>query len=321
MQTHIQTNPGNSYIPINPWLDAKPIDYIVKGNFRVRNYGETHFFPKQSLREGLKEVIIFKENNKKYEIPNGSVWVYDRSRGYIPEILREDVGCGITGYIIEQLNYSPKDVREILKSIRDTGIRIGRGNHFIDFCTAHPKATDSNMLFLHSDFHFDHKHPISFEGAKAMEQESKDRRRESIEKIIKGLDIKGEFYNDWTHNTVEVGEEQTIYRKGAINIQSSNGEGILALNPFEGFFFYASKWGNYHGSMQHGTGKKAAKKFDKSKLEIIRTGNVEGLVIDRTNMPEDVHKYYNEFNAFYETFCKEQLSIGYSRPKLVVYTG
>ncbi len=47
-------------------LSAIPTYDIRSDNFRVRNFGDQYFFPDEKLQEGLKEVIIFTENHKKY---------------------------------------------------------------------------------------------------------------------------------------------------------------------------------------------------------------------------------------------------------------
>jgi len=40
--------------------------------------------------------------------------VYEKNFDYKPEILREDIGCGITAYVTEKISYDKNTAFEIL---------------------------------------------------------------------------------------------------------------------------------------------------------------------------------------------------------------
>lgn len=303
----------------NPFTN-KPKSMIRTGNFLIRNFGDPYFFPHKKLQNGLKEVIIFTENQQKRGIPNGSVWVYQANTPYIPEILREDVGCGITGYLLPQLSGWEFLAKEILKIISQEKIRIGRGNHFIDFTGSHPLNPFCSMILLHSDFNFNNDFPADLRRAQELTQNAKSKRRETIEKILDKLGIAGEFHKDWTHNSVEQTEDSVIYRKGAINLKETNREGLLALNPFDGVFFYSAEYKDYYHSMQHGTGRKDAKKFQGTGMTTFRENRVKVYLRIPGESPEELYQHYNTEDKFTETLFFGRVSMGYSLPFIVICT-
>jgi hypothetical protein len=256
--------------------------------------------------------------------------VYDASTEYRPEILKTDVGCGISAGFIAELNYTPKEITSILKAVDEMQVHIGQGNHFLDFTTAHPKTQEgkvrTNMIFLHSDFNNGNIIPTSYEQARQMEIEAAEKRRDYLEKLIRKLGIPGGFYQDWTHNSVAWENEKFIYRKGSINIAKTEEEGLLALNPFEGLYLYVSDWKRYCSSMQHATGKQIdGIKCDRSGYEIIRQGIARGMVIG-DKLPADLHSEYQPKEYFQNTFLFEHKPLGRENPlgccvpKLVVKT-
>ena len=299
------------------WVDECQV--IKSQGITIRNYGSEHFFPDEKHRTGLKEVIIFCENCKKYDIPNGSVWVYDGCTSYNPVILKDDIGCGITAFIIEELIYDEKTVKDIVLALSELEVNIGRGNHFIDFTEKHPKAEWGNMIFLHSGFNENKAFPINIDQAVKAQNNASHKRINTLEKIIKRLQIKAEFYKDWTHNSVERKDDLIIYRKGAIDISKTQNEGILALNPFDGFYFYVSDWERFYGSMQHGAGKRGIAKVPMPSC-VAKRKKTRGFLIDHEKVPADLYSVYNDEEYFNKKFLMDHRYIGSCRNKLVIYT-
>ena len=300
-----------------------PPKYEVKKNFHLRNFGEIYYYPSKELQLGLKELIIFKENTNKNHIPNGSVWVYKDNQEYTPKILTSDVGCGITAATIEELEYTDKTIDDILNAIDSINVHIGQGNHFIDFTTGHPSLQNKNvatsMIFLHSDFNFDKTCPHSYASAKSFEQSATERRIDYLQKIIKELGIKGKIYKNWTHNSVNKEDDNLVYRKGCINVDETEGIGLLALNPFQGLYLYASDWHRYQRSMQHGVGRIDSKNICNTDIPVKKKGIATALITNGV-VPKQVEYVYNSKDLFLDQFCFEQKTIGYCVPELVIHT-
>ena len=119
------------------------------------------------------------------------------------------------------------------------------------------------MFLLHSNFNESRSIPITYDESQEQIKISKEKRIISIEYILNRLNLKYRPYKDWIHNSVSIENEKSIYRKGAIDLKDSEFEGILAINPFEGFYICAARFDNFYNSMQHGTGKKT---LERSKL-------------------------------------------------------
>jgi hypothetical protein len=298
--------------------------------FKVRNYGDFYYYPSPDLIPNLKEIILFTENTKDKKIPNGSVWVYFandlKNINYNPEILKSDVGCGITGMIIPKLTFDNSTIKDISKAVNELNVDIGQGNHFLDFTTGHPiKKHEHSMVFLHSDFNKENYIPKSYQEAKDLEKNAVEKRKDFLLQLAKKLKIKGKIYHDWTHNSVKLDNETLTYRKGSIDVSNSEGIGILALNPVDGLYLYASDWKDYFSSMQHGTGRIGSKSFLLDKLEQDREGIVRSLIgtgkhVFKKEMREILKNTYNSEDLFFNKFRFEQKMISYLLPELIIYT-
>jgi heme oxygenase len=287
---------------------------ILEKPFKFINYGD-FYFPNKTLIPKLEELIIFSEGNVKKDIPNGSVWVYKLSE-YNPEILKSDIGCGIGSMVIPKID----NYMDVVKAVNSLGKHIGQGNHFIDLTENHPLfKKDTNMLFIHSDFNSENKIPLNLKEAVQMQKDSLNQREEYLENLAKELGIKGNHYWDWTHNSVQFKNNKLIYRKGAININLTNGEGLLALNPFEGFYSYLGQFPHTQNSMQHGTGKLNKEKVDLSKYEQIKEGIVRALIVPEYK-PENLYNEYNKINDFLDYHRENTFPMGFIMPKLVIKT-
>jgi len=270
------------------------------------NFGE-YYYPPKELKQNLEKLIIFSENQTKKNIPNGSFFVYD-SLEYDPQILKSDVGCGISSFITEDIDFTDKNIDDILKAVNELGIHIGQGNHFIDFTIGHPNL-HGNMIYLHSDFNNENIVPQNYDQAKILEKRAYDLRLDYLEKLTKTLGINSEFYKDWTHNSVEIKDNLMIYRKGTIDLKKSDQIGVLALNPLDGVFLYCGNFEDYEYCAQHGTGRIGSKSELLSSLVKKKKGIARGYLINKTNINSDIQsiksKTYNSMDNFRTNFFKE----------------
>ena len=299
--------------------------------FKIKNFGNTHYWPPENLQFGLEKILIFNENHIKKGIPNGSVFVYKKTDNYHPEILKSDVGCGITAFITGKLNFSKKGRQDILKAVDEIGIHIGQGNHFLDFSTPLPllmeKRFPSNTIYLHSDFNNKNVVPGNYSQAKDLEKQAKEKRFNYLEKLVNLLGVSGNFYKDWTHNSVNKENDKIIYRKGAINLNETDGVGLLALNPVYGVYLYVGDFSDYEKSVQHGVGRIGSKGELFKELEKEKFGIARGYRVDFKKGVSHVKKIqtindkiYNSMDSFRNNFWEEYSQIGVSVPELVVTT-
>ncbi len=290
----------------------------------IMNFGE-FYYPSNSLKKNLEKVIIFTENFKKNDMPNGAVFKYN-STNYVQEILKSDVGCGITAFITQKLNFNNGAETDVLKAVDDLGIHIGQGNHFLDFTTDHPKLRrhdeSSSMIYLHSDFNSENVVPRTYSEAKDFENMAKEKRIDYLEKLTKLLGISAKFYNNWTHNSVNQENGQTIYRKGAINLKESDGIGALALNPVDGVMLYCAKFNDYEHSMQHGLGRIGSRGELHNFMIKKNVGIARGYKLRKitSEVRAAISQAYNSVDNYLVNFSHEQSQIGVCVPELVVTT-
>ncbi len=297
---------------------------VATSSLNLLNFGN-YYYPQANLRENLERLIIFTENAAKKEIPNGSVFIYNCIE-YNPQILKSDIGCGITAFILQSIDFDDETTTEILKAINELGIHIGQGNHFLDFTTAHPvlrrKNKASRMIYLHSDFNNENIVPTSYSEAKKLENKAKDQRYSYLEKLTRLLGISAEFYMNWTHNSVNLENDRLVYRKGAINLSETKGIGVLALNPIEGLMLYAAEFKDYHYSMQHGLGRTGSRGELQNVMQKKRIGIARGYIMPKIcfEIKEILERTYNPIDNYLRNFGLHQSQIGVCVPELVVTT-
>ncbi|MFT4310186.1 MAG: hypothetical protein ACMXYC_00990 [Candidatus Woesearchaeota archaeon] len=220
---------------------------IVSKGIEVLDLTNLGFWPSKNLQKGLQKVVTFPEVSSRKLIPNGSLWMYEPDTPYNPDILRDDVGCGITTYLCEKI----PDITEVAQLLSDT--QIGRGNHFVDICHF---DNEYDLIALHSDLNEEKKHPQTFKEAKNRMNEARYRRGIVIESILERLEIKGSLWKDWTHNFVDVHEDRIVYGKGVVDTKKHNGFGLMGLNPTQGLLLFRQSANNdIDGYMQHGLGR------------------------------------------------------------------
>ncbi len=293
--------------------------------FEIINLANYHYYPPKHLQDNLEKIIIFPENNKKYDIPNGSVFIYNKKSYYKPEILKSDVGCGMTSFITEYIDIDKKFIKELSDYLDKENINLGGGNHFLNIAEEHPLISDTgypsnnySQIIVHTDFNLEKYTPKNYKEAKDMIKNTRKKRVNLLYKLTKSLGINGEFYKDWTHNTVEIEDNKFVYRKGAINLKKTKNMGLLALNHYDGFFFYISEFEEYKNSMQHGTGKKNEIKTIYNEIKKIKYGKKIFYLPEKSSKPKDLYKEYNRPSIFYDKFNLEFLPLGISKNRLVI---
>jgi hypothetical protein len=308
-------------------LEHKIIPKIVTSKgFKITDYSNKGFYPAKKFQQGLLELIVFPEQTSKNEIPNGSVWVYDKSTPYNPQILKSDVGCGMTLAVTDLDLNDRKTPFKIIEILKKKQIKIGRGNHFLDFLKGHPlHGEHCTSILLHSDFNTENKSATNYEMALDQIKKAKEKRIDVLKTICEGLKASYVIKENWTHNSVEITPENIIYRKGAINLDENRYTGLLAINPFDGIYLYKGKNPDTYNSMPHGVGKKSSNNascFDVKK--VITYGNFEIWDIENSQRPKNLDIEYHDWKVFLHTFGKYQLpflSNSNLKPKFVVHTG
>lgn len=231
---------------------------LKKEKEKIINLGKVYFHPTQNLKKNLSYVLVFAENLMKRDIPSGSVWHF-KDTNYRPEILRDDVGCGMTMFLMTDTI----PCQDWIKVLRNYS--IGGGNHFLNIGKFNENM---NFLLLHADLNEEKTVPKSVQEAKQMVEDASRKREQLIQSILQELGISGELFKDWPHNSIQVEEGQTTYLKGVVDSKKSQGVGLMGLTPIDGSFLYLQIAKNLNGYMQHGIGVKNYnfKKFYKKDL-------------------------------------------------------
>ncbi|MDP7115771.1 MAG: RtcB family protein [Candidatus Woesearchaeota archaeon] len=240
---------------------------------------ETHYDPPDFA--GLKEVVRFPDGEFKKpstrDIPNSTVWVFDSGWGYVPEILGDDVGCGMAAFAID-----PVDVRDatdiMYEHLKGQSI-LGRGNHFVDLCGPIMNGgrivgseEDHNILFLHTDGkQGDTTVPVDFRQAQTRQRQAEEFRTELGGKLAHRLGVNYSPLGNWTHNSVET-NGKTIYRKGAVKVQPKKTHFLPAhLGAHIWAYTVDPDQMPPHDSLPHGTGRVGRRGDHKVSVEEVET--------------------------------------------------
>ncbi len=224
----------------------------------VISYEDNFFYPPKW--PGLEEVVRFPDGEiRNSSLPNSTVWVFDsHGHKYQPGILANDVGCGMTGFILGDIDHQ-KSADAIYAFLRRKRI-IGGGNHFIDLCAPiesvtdlHPKPYKVMLIHTHGP---DRSTPDTIEEAQDKQRRAESFRQELGQELAALLESPCELMGDWTHNSVTVENNRVVYRKGVVKAEIGRmyplpahlGAKILlyTINPMNP---------PPHSSMPHATGR------------------------------------------------------------------
>ena len=228
--------------------------------------------------EGLEEVVLFPGADSE-PIPNGSAWIFAEQASYEPEILENDVGCGMSAFYIERLDDEKRQraADAAARIIQETGA-FGRGNHFVDFCTdltfiEQETDSDLDILLIHSDMSADKRSPATLEDAQARTRTASERRYDLAERIARaGAFTLYESMGDWPHSTIEVrGDGKHVYRKGLVRAEENR---LYALpagigQPIILYTLHSGRTPPAH-SMPHATGRSGRRGATKVSIEHAR---------------------------------------------------
>ena len=286
----------------------------------IIDYSGHYYYPKF---ECLEKLVIFPDGEtRKKGIPNSSVWVFSEPHKYEQDILSADAGCGITGFLLPEIDYK-QSADIIAEYLQDKGI-LGRGNHFVDLCSpiiSHYGATEGSIMLVHTDGKYANKSvPSTVDAAITKAKSAIEFRQQLAYDIASMLGVDCHLMVDWTHNFVEKKEGKIIYRKGAIKtfegklhiLPAHIGRDILVytvdsqdMPPLE--------------SMPHGTGRKlpiyAMKnpEFDRIILEELKKlrSQVYIPLITDESLRSEAPLCYNDFNNIFEKLVDYIVTIGH----------
>ncbi|MEK6920979.1 MAG: hypothetical protein AABX82_03795 [Nanoarchaeota archaeon] len=194
----------------------------------IVSFEDTHYYPPHQLQSGLDTLVRFPDGEfKRDSIPNSTVWVYNAAgHRYKQEILEGDAGCGIAAFFIDEVN--PREAADtIFEKLSEKGI-LGRGNHFVDICSAYDSASQDakpkpphNILLVHT--HGDNRDttiPTTIKEAQQRQQYAETFREYLGHQLAANIGSRScKILGDWTHNSVEETEEGIIYRKGVVKVE------------------------------------------------------------------------------------------------------
>lgn len=249
----------------------------------IISFENTYYYPSAQLQRGLDTLVRFPDGEfKRDSIPNSTVWVYNPAQHkYNPDILAGDAGCGIAAFFIDEVD--PKGAADtIFEKLARKGI-LGRGNHFVDICSAYESASQDaepkpphNILLVHT--HGDNRdirNPTTVREAQKRQQYAEEFREYLGNQLAADIGSKTcRMLGNWTHNSVEETEEGIIYRKGVVKVEPKKLY-ILPANIGEMILFYTVS--DQHplklppySSMPHATGRAGPRGQMKVFLEEVR---------------------------------------------------
>ncbi len=295
----------------------------------IINYSNQHYHPSDSFK-GLERLIIFPEGELKSNgIPNGSVWMFkDPDHVYDPQILANDVGCGMSAFLISNRFDYKKAADKIANFMKDKRI-LGGGNHFVDICGSfepliNQSYPEHSVLVIHTDGKsFDSNIPNTFEEVTLKTQVASDFRHKlgnDLAKLIGAHRL--ETLGDWPHNTAEVENGNYVYRKGAIKVTPEKIH-MLPMHIGSSILFYTIHKDDIPvaQSMPHAGGRKGPTgdfKVSAEKAKEVRDiVYVPGPISDSSL--RSVHPdCFNGSTPIYRKFGKQIVGLGETRIKAFI---
>ena len=292
----------------------------------IISFEDEFYYPPEF--KGLETLVRFPDGEfKRKDIPNSTVWVFNPdNHKYMNEILGNDVGCGMTAFILNKIDYK-EAADKFCDHLEDKGL-IGRGNHFVDICgkidsKSDKKEEEYNILLLHTHGKGDNK-AESLEEARSLQQKASEERRNLGYELANLIKANCRLLGDWPHNTVEEEDGKIVYRKGVIKVQ-----------PMEVYFLPAHL--NAHiwvytidvrpesippyFSMPHATGRKGPRGETKVSLEKAR--EIRDLVyipskISDSSLRTEHPSCFNDFDKIIDKLCKWDKSYIYSMGEIQI---
>src|SRR3989338_4914939 len=187
----------------------------------VENYAKGFYYPPPL--PGLIRVVRFPGGElRRGKVPNSTVWVFNAEcHRYLPEILGNDVGCGMAAFIIPEVD--PREAAEALYAALKGKNILGRGGHFVDICSGIQSPhldfeQPHHILVIHSDGKkTEHSPPQNIIEAQLRERAAAAFREELGHSLAERvLGVRCERIQDWPHNLVYPNNGHIVYNHGVI---------------------------------------------------------------------------------------------------------
>ena len=264
--------------------------------------------------KGLETLVRFPDGEfKRKDIPNSTIWVFNsNNHSYVNEILGNDVGCGMTAFILNEIDHK-EAADKFYEFLKDKKI-LGRGNHFVDVCSTIESTFDEkdekyNILLLHTHGKGDNK-AENIEQAKFLQQKASKERENLGYDLADLLKAKCKLLGDWPHNTVEEENDKIVYRKGVIKVQP---EKVYFLPAHLGahilVYTIDTRQDNIPPffSMPHATGRKGPR--GENKVSLAKVKEIRDLVyipsgISDTSLRTEHSSCFNDFDKIINKLCK-----------------
>ncbi len=287
---------------------------------KIENYGDLSFYPPPI--KGLEKLVLFPDGEcKRKGVPNSSIWCFNNASFYQPWILANDVGCGMTAFVIGDVPVE-LSAETIAAYLADKNI-LGSGNHFVDICTPLFPGP-SKMLLIHTDGKKrDPDAPQTFDEAQTRVKRASALRVELGHELADLIGTRANVYADWPHNTVEFEKGQVVYRKGVINVTPEK-EYILPVSLGSTILVYAPNPDNMPpmNSMPHAAGRRIPRGQGKVAIEKVAEIRTLAYIPDRisdTSLRSEHPSCYNTIRSITRKFVKSMLTIGELR--ILAYIG
>ncbi len=233
--------------------------------------------------KGMEKLIILPDYSPgRGIVPTGSVAIFGREHVINPEFIGPDIGCGMmltrfTDNLKSDLKKLAEEAHQELKKKKKSLGTLGGGNHFLNFYN----ITDSNssdftqenlFILIHTGSRLEGKRVFEsgYKGSQYFEEHNKAlefsrRNRRELAHLIERLSkTKLEIILDSTHNQVSYENNQIVYRKGAVRVNSGDLTIIPSTCTGEAILVEAlPKVSEIEFSMCHGTGRKISRSESK----------------------------------------------------------
>lgn len=230
--------------------------------------------------EGLKKLVLLPDYCPgKGLLPVGSVAVFDSfNHEFKAGYLGPDIGCGMTlatfGKTLEDMEYVSHKIAAELRSVETELGSLGSGNHFIDlFNVGEVKGVEKlragdTVALIHSGSRLQGKkaYERGLVGEKYLDAygsctDFAIKNRQALSGLVeKGAETELTQIIDRCHNTIEYGNGNIVYRKGAVNLKAGELTVLPAGAGRDALLLKArDNISDVEYSMCHGTGRKMSR--------------------------------------------------------------
>lgn len=213
-------------------------------------------------KKGLENLIILPDYSPLDGLPAGSIADYNKEHKLSINLIGKDIGCGMLfGKLKEPLD-DFKKLDDLYSNLKQMNFpKMGGGNHFLSLYEV-KESNISNLtkgdhtVLIHAGNSYNREIKNNKDFYDFLFNRAKENRFKLCELVSEALGMEIDKIFDKPHNTIELIDKKTIYRKGAVKLKDGEYSIIPSYVGGELVVIKANEnISKLKNSISHGTGR------------------------------------------------------------------